>query len=223
MSSSLQSSRLVVSRRAVLAAGALSAFACICPKRVSALDLSVTDGNLEYDGVCVEEIPNGYRVTDEVHGESATVVFDAPNATATIVYADGTVSTFSREENGTVYVDGVPLPEIPQIYASARASVPSGYTHLSTVRYDIRTDVIANVLVQLLIFGITSGQANAIINLARSITGTVAQAVVPAIYMIQDQYVNYSTYYFFNVQRWYVANTGAFIMETTVGPFTSRS
>ena len=46
--------------------------------------------------------------------------------------------------------------------------------------------------------------------------------MVPSIYMIQYQYVNYNTYYFYNIQKWYITETGQYLGETTVGPFTGQ-
>lgn len=202
-----------VTRRAFLSAGALACIACVTPQAVFASDETVPGQLLANGRISVQRSGACVRVSDVLTGETGHVSFSDNGETARITYSDGSVSNVSHQSDGTVAIDGAPVQELEA--APARASVPAGFTLLSSTRYDFTGMSVVNAILFFVSLGM--GNAPAVVQFLVNLMGGTA-SLMPDGYMELDQYVNYSTNKFFNVYRFY-DKYGNYQYETTTGPF----
>lgn len=203
-----------VTRRALLSAGALACIACVAPQAVFASDETGSGQLLANGRINVQRSTTYVRVSDVLTGETGRVSFSGNGETARITYSDGSVSIVSHRPNGEIAIDGTAVQEL-EVAVPARASVPAGFTLLSSTRYDFTGMSVVNAI----LFFVSLGMANApaVVQFLVNLMGGAAN-LMPDGYMELDQYVNYSTNKFFNVYRFY-DRYGNYQFETTTGPF----
>ncbi len=201
-----------ISRRAFFSATALACIACVAPRAAFATTNTASSNSESI--VSVNRSGNTIKVTNTVTGETGKITFSNHGETATISYSDGTTSIVERDNLGSVTINGTPA-EAVDASVVARATVPAGFTLLSSTRYDFTGMSIVNAILFFASLGM--GNAPAVVQFLVSLMGGGA-SLMPDGYMELDQYVNYNTNKFFNVYRFYDAY-GNYQYETTTGPF----
>lgn len=206
----LESNASQIARRGFLTLGALGAVALITPQGAFALD-GVPAGA---SNIIIEPIENGWRVRDTSTGEVGTIVFPNGGRDSIATMPDGEVIYTCWSDDGTVTQNGVVVGQ-PEPQITPFASIPAGFTYLSTVHYDftgLDEPSTALRLAALLMpkEGI-AGVLAVIFGVAGELGGYASNFTMDLV-----QYVNWNTNEWFNVYKCY--KNGRLFSESTYGP-----